>query len=777
MSAVEAFGDNVVPIDARRADANLQSSDAQPLAEPMLAPDREAIALFVDRVFGYCDGLIPVRGLAEKGSAGRPHTAWIAADREAATKIVTSAIWAAREGAALYVVPGTVAEAGQAKAEDVRQIQTIVVDLDSGDVEQKLAHLRRHLPQPVMVIESGGRTETGAPKLHVWWRLNEPAEGADVDLVCGLRGLISDKVGGDPHFRSGHQPIRVAGSVYFKGGASRLVTIRESSAAEIDLREFVDAVEAMHLFPDLAPPIETHTTPGRPTLDDVLSRRTRAGGVDPVTRFEAASMAIGHHVRLVHEGRETEDEARRAIQEFNQACLDPPWPAERIDAEFDRLWRRHVARNGPGLMLSSAPVKSIPAFTLGALIDDTSPMPADIIAPRVLTPGGMLVLGGAPKVGKSDFLISLLAHMAAGAAFLCFKPPRPLRVFYLQAEIDYHYLRERLQGLSLPKPVLAIARDNLVVTPKLRLILDGRGIGLVEAAIIGAFESERPDILCIDPIRNLFDGGPDGGGENDNDAMLFFLQARVEALRNAAAPEAGLILCHHTRKAQKKQIAEDPFQALAGASALRGFYSAGILMHCPDEERPERRLEFELRNGPAIEPMLIDKRQGRWIMLDPKSERLVRKEVGAKLDAERLRKHDVILGMLLDEAAGERLYTTMQFAEKFENQNGLGSKHTVRERLSVLATKGFVKFLRAPTEFGFPVTRSRFGYLCVEGMTFGAAVDRVDPTTGEVTTTARPVLPSHFKCPQSGFCMDVENPAVWVYPQGFEDDLTHMSEA
>ena len=73
-------------------------------------------------------------------------------------------------------------------------------------------------------------------------------------------------------------------------------------------------------------------------------------------------------------------------------------------------------------------------------------MPEDIIAPRLLTPGGLLVLGGAPKVGKSDFLISLLVHMAAGVPFLGFTPPRALRVFYLQAEIQYHYLRERHAG-------------------------------------------------------------------------------------------------------------------------------------------------------------------------------------------------------------------------------------------------------------------------------------------------------------------------------------------
>ncbi|WP_262983153.1 helicase RepA family protein [Paracoccus mutanolyticus] len=83
----------------------------------------------------------------------------------------------------------------------------------------------------------------------------------------------------------------------------------------------------------------------------------------------------------------------------------------------------------------------------------------------MLTPGGLLVLGGAPKVGKSDFLISWLVHMAAGVPFLGFTPPRPLRVFYLQAELQYHYLRERLHQIGLPSEVLVAARDGFVATP------------------------------------------------------------------------------------------------------------------------------------------------------------------------------------------------------------------------------------------------------------------------------------------------------------------------
>ena len=278
-------------------------------------------------------------------------------------------------------------------------------------------------------------------------------------------------------------------------------------------------------------------------------------------------------------------------------------------------------------------------------------MPDDIIAPRVLTPGGLLVLGGAPKVGKSDFLISWLVHMAAGVPFLGFTPPRPLRVFYLQAEIQYHYLRERMQQIALPAAVIAAARDTFIATPKLKLLLDAEGVARVAEAIRAAFPDAPPDIIVIDPIRNLFDGGPEGGGENDNTAMMFFLKDRVELLREAVNPDAGVILAHHTRKASKHQVKDDPFLALSGASALRGFYTSGLLMHRPDEDSTVRRLEIELRNGPALPGKLIDKVKGEWVELNPMNERLVRKEVGAKLDAERLRKHDVILGMLLDEAA------------------------------------------------------------------------------------------------------------------------------
>jgi hypothetical protein len=53
---------------------------------------------------------------------------WIDANGAAPDKLATFAAWRAREGAAFYVIPGTVAETGQARAADVLQMQSLPAD-------------------------------------------------------------------------------------------------------------------------------------------------------------------------------------------------------------------------------------------------------------------------------------------------------------------------------------------------------------------------------------------------------------------------------------------------------------------------------------------------------------------------------------------------------------------------------------------------------------------------------------------------------------------------
>ena len=310
---------------------------------PAVNPDAAMIATYAEAVFGYCEGWVPVRALAEKGTADQPpHTPFIEADAELVAKLTLQATWAANVGMALFVVPGTVGSPGEAKADDVLQTQVVLVDLDHGDIAGKRDHLVRHLGPATIEVASGGVTEEGQRKLHLYWRLTEPAGGGDITTVCRLRHAIAVKVGGDPSFRSAHQPIRVAGSVHAKGGVRRLVEILASSQIERELGDLAEAVLAM-------PPLagegaswmdfnDAGTTKGAVT--ELFAQRVREGGVDGTTRFDALSRVIGYWIRRCRDGHVAPGDAWDEIVAYNDARIDPPWPIDKLRSEAERLWLR-----------------------------------------------------------------------------------------------------------------------------------------------------------------------------------------------------------------------------------------------------------------------------------------------------------------------------------------------------------------------------------------------------------------------------------------------------
>ncbi|MTI15125.1 AAA family ATPase [Sansalvadorimonas verongulae] len=365
----------------------------------------------------------------------------------------------------------------------------------------------------------------------------------------------------------------------------------------------------------------------------------------------------------------------------------------------------------------------IPTYSFAELLDDQRPMPEDLLAPRVLTPGGILLLAGAPKVGKSDFLLNMLAAMASGTSFIGLQPPRPLRVFYLQAEVQYHYLRERVQQLVLTPEQLKHVRQNLVLTARLMQILNDDGMRLVAAAIKASFP-KGVDVIVVDPIRNVFDGGPSNAGENDNDAMMFFLRDRLEKLRRTVAPDAGMILVHHTRKLSKQLVEDEPFQAFSGANALRSYYTAGMLLFRPHEKQPERHVYFELRNGAELAPKQLIKQKQGWKELNIKQPTSVSDNSTSTEKSD-----DFLVKTICQQASEGKIYTVNQFATAFDNKGELGGKTAIYQQVQRMAKQGRVHFFRDHQRYGLPAPgRSKFGYLCVDNMVYNC------PKTGSVFT-------------------------------------------
>ncbi|WP_375603638.1 hypothetical protein NOX90_03930 [Wolbachia endosymbiont of Anurida maritima] len=233
------------------------------------------------------------------------------------------------------------------------------------------------------------------------------------------------------------------------------------------------------------------------------------------------------------------------------------------------------------------------------------------------------------------------------------------------------------------------------------------------------------------------------------------LQERVEKLRTLVNPDAGVILVHHTKKIQKKSLEEDPFQSFSGAGSLRSFYTTGMIMFKPDERQSSRQLMFELRNGHAIPSKCVDKIDNCWHILDYESQRLIHKDYGQKLDAERSRRYDIILQLIYDEARNRgKVYTINTFCEVFENKAGLGSKNSIRERIDVLAAKGYIKFNRNDKN----AERSKYGILCVEDME-----KKVTNQLNKDITVYEKILPTDYKSPEYGSIMPVEDSNTWLY--------------
>jgi hypothetical protein len=310
------------------------------------------IAAFAKVLFGYSEGWVAIRAFPEKGDASRvARTPFVAADAELATKLVAEAQGVAKNGLALYVVPGTVSGPGKAKAGDVVAMETVLVDLDHGDVRAKRDHLAEHLGQPSLEVVSGGITEQGQERLHLYWKLTEPAVGTDVAAVCMLRSMIAAKAGGDPSFGSAHQPIRIAGSIYRKGGVERLVTVRAERSVEYDLTELAEKVAALPALADGTVTTPDVTGAAKEPAAKLFAKRVHEGGVDGITRFDALSRIIGYWIRRCGEGHVSREQAWEEIVSYNDACIVPPWPVDRLRHETRRLWERDNERKskaGPG---------------------------------------------------------------------------------------------------------------------------------------------------------------------------------------------------------------------------------------------------------------------------------------------------------------------------------------------------------------------------------------------------------------------------------------------
>jgi len=235
--------------------------------------------------------------------------------------------------------------------------------------------------------------------------------------------------------------------------------------------------------------------------------------------------------------------------------------------------------------------QALSVLSLSEIKANPKPLPDMLIYKGLLITGGILIVSGAPKVGKSILAQNLALSLASGIDWFKFNIQRPVRTLIIQAEVLDPFYEKRILMMA-ENAGFKINMQNLIVATRSQFdITTDEGFAILRQTII----KHNPKVCIIDPLVNYhsFD-------ENDNSRMAEMM-GKIRELAEMTA----FIVVHHS----KKDSTESPVANVRGASAITG--SVDSIIDFQKTKSGKRKITFDLRYGATPEDLFTD--------LDPKS--------------------------------------------------------------------------------------------------------------------------------------------------------------
>lgn len=198
----------------------------------------------------------------------------------------------------------------------------------------------------------------------------------------------------------------------------------------------------------------------------------------------------------------------------------------------------------------------LPTVSMNELLDTVYQSKLPIID-GLLYPGTHLFVG-APKTGKSFFMVQLAYHVSTGLSLWDY-PVRKGTVLYLALEDDYKRLQERLFRM--------FGTDG---TENLHFSIKSNQLGNGLDKQLQGFIQKYPDtkLIIIDTLQKVREvGGDKFSYGNDYDII-----AKLKQVTDNYG--ICLFLVHHTRKQQS----DDKFDMISGTNGLRGAADSAWLL-------------------------------------------------------------------------------------------------------------------------------------------------------------------------------------------------------
>jgi len=220
------------------------------------------------------------------------------------------------------------------------------------------------------------------------------------------------------------------------------------------------------------------------------------------------------------------------------------------EAEKASLLAAHAARN-PGATATPLIVESF-----ADLVSQDFP-PQKFLVDGLIPAGQLVMLGGRGKAGKSWLVLQLIAAVDRGGQFLG-RATSSGRVLYLALEDGRRRMNQR------PHVMKWTPSARVDIGFKIDKFDGGQGLAHVRDAIATA----RYDLVVIDTLVKTLSASAD---ENNNPQMAAICNDLADMAHDSGAC---ILIVHHT----SKQLVENPFDALRGASAIRDSYDVGMML-------------------------------------------------------------------------------------------------------------------------------------------------------------------------------------------------------
>lgn len=234
-----------------------------------------------------------------------------------------------------------------------------------------------------------------------------------------------------------------------------------------------------------------------------------------------------------------------------------------------------------------------------------------IIGRGILPVKGKLIIGGAPKTGKSFFILNVAIDLAMGRPLFnahysskqaVFPVYERNRVLYIEQEVGEIGLQTRLKSLLLDEPMTGV---NLFIKSRdtnLRMDTE-KG----QEAIAEEIAAVKPDVVILDPLAKFH--LVDENSSQHMGAMMRVGDGWIEKYGCA------VIYVHHTGH-QNPQNPKRGGDKLRGSTAIFADADSIIIVErqsASNIKEPVLQLNFELRRGEPLEAIYIKRRQSGLI--------------------------------------------------------------------------------------------------------------------------------------------------------------------